>query len=114
MTLITPERPSASCSMTRNFALASPSSATSRSNTSAATDDLVRQELQGIAESGHLAIGRSDGGIHGAAKASFGRLCHQRIDAGLAQRFADQPHLFPAPPRMHGVGLGERGDEIAE
>src|SRR5262245_5001200 len=101
MTLITSERPSASCSMTRNFALASLSSATSRSNTSAATEDLVRQKLQGIAEARHLAVGRRDGCVHAAAKASFGRLRHQRIDAGLAQGPGDQRHLFPAPARMH-------------
>src|SRR5262249_10538461 len=114
MTLITSERPSASCSMTRNFALASPSSATSWSNTSAATDDLVRQKLQGIAEIGYVAVGRSYGGVHGAAQASLGRLRHQRIDTSLAQGPGDQPHLFPTPARMHGMGPGQRGDEIAE
>src|SRR5262245_23332655 len=114
MTLIAFERPSASCSMMRNFALASLSSATNRSNMSAATDDLVRQKLQGIAEARHLAVGRRDGSVHSAAKASLGCPGHQRVDAGLAQGPGDQPHLFPAPAGMHGMGLGERGDEIAE
>src|SRR3954469_15348933 len=55
ITLILSERPSASCSITRNCALASVSNATGRSNTSPATDDLLRQKLQRLVECRHLA-----------------------------------------------------------
>jgi hypothetical protein len=110
ITLILSERPSASCSITRNFALASLSSATSRSNTSAATDDLLRQELQRSSSGGTLPSA-------GAMPASTvrRRLCsvmrgHQRLDAGLLERLRDQAHLLPAPARMHDVGLHQRGD----
>src|SRR4029453_9821913 len=90
MTLIASERPSASCSMTRNLALDSFSNATSWSNTSAATDDLLRQDLQRLVELRPLAVGGRDAGIDGTAKALLGPLGHQWVDAGLAQRLADQ------------------------
>src|SRR5690349_13611262 len=114
MMLIASERPSASCSITRNFALAPLNSATNWSNTSAATNHLLRQELQRFLEARHLAVGRGDGGVDGAAMALLDHLGHQRIDAGLAQRLADQPHLLPAPVGVHDVGLHQHADEVGE
>src|SRR4029079_9618850 len=78
MTLIFSERPSASCSITRKFALASVSSVTIRSKVSPATDDLFRQKLQRRVERRHLAVGRRDVGVDGAAMALLDRLGHQR------------------------------------
>src|SRR5262252_3451898 len=72
ITLIFSERPSASCSITRNFALASPSRATSRSKTSATPDHLVRQKFQCLVEPRHLAVGRCDGGLDAAPQGLLG------------------------------------------
>src|SRR5476649_480499 len=114
MALIASDLPSAWCSITRNFALASLNSATSRSNTSPSTDHLLGQNLQRLVEARYLAVGRGDGGIDAAAQALLGGHRHQRLDAGLAQGLGDQAHLFPAPVGMHDVGLHERGEVIAE
>jgi hypothetical protein len=38
------------------------------SNTSAATDDLLRQQLQRLVERRHLAVGRRDAGLDGARR----------------------------------------------
>src|SRR5215467_14057631 len=78
ITLIFSERPSASCSITRNFALASPSRATSRSKTSAATNDFLGEQLQRLVELRHLAVGRRDAGLDTAPQGLLGDPGHQR------------------------------------
>src|SRR5476651_1955220 len=119
MALIASDLPSAACSMTRNFAFASLSSATSWSNTSpfersTPTDHLLGQNLERLVEARYLAVGRRDGGIDAAAQALLRGHRHQRLDAGLAQGLGDQAHLFPAPVGMHDVGLHQRREVIAE
>src|SRR3979490_2035668 len=114
MALIASERPSASCSMTRNFALASASSATSWSKTSPATDDLLRQDLECLVKTRHLAVGRRDACADRPAVAALDHLGHQRLDAGLAQGPGHKAHLLPAPMGMHDVGLHQHGDEVGE
>src|SRR6476646_1453007 len=114
ITLIFSERPSASCSMTRNLALASVSSATSRSKVSpftasTSTNDLLRKQLQRLVERRHLAVGRRDMGVDGAAMALLDRGGHQRIDAGLAQGLRHQAHLLPAPLGVDDMGSRQHG-----
>src|SRR5579871_5806460 len=115
ITLIFSERPSASCSMTRNFALASVSSATSRSNVSDTpesdtADDLLGQKLQRLLERRHLAVGWRDVRVDGAAMALLDRRGHQRVDAGLAQGPSHQAHFLPAPLRVDDVGPRQHGE----
>src|SRR5260370_28338397 len=100
MALIASERPSASCSITRNFALASASSATSWSKTSPATDDLLRQDLQRLFQARHLAVGRRNLSIDRAAVAPLHHLSHQWLPSRLPQGLCHQTHLLPAPMGM--------------
>ncbi|KAK6020392.1 hypothetical protein OSTOST_13955, partial [Ostertagia ostertagi] len=53
-------------------------------------------------------------GIDGAAMALLDGLCHQRIDAGLAQRLGDQAHFFPAAMGMHDMRLHQHAPHEAE
>src|SRR5580704_4839531 len=114
MALIASERPSASCSITRNFAWASASSATSWSKTSPATDDLLRQDFQRLFQARHLAVGRRNLSVDRAAVAALDHFGHQRLDAGLAQGLRHKAHLLPATLGMHEVGLHQRADELGE
>src|SRR5689334_5043029 len=81
ITLIFSERPSASCSITRNVAWASLSSATIRSKTSpvtasTATNDLLAEQPQRLVERRHPAVGRRDARLDGAPQRLLGDYRH--------------------------------------